>query len=157
MSAPTDWIKDAERAGAELRDLIQQAHAAIKDMRATYREFDQLRIEASAMLSTEARKEIEPVLQGLIEDMGAQIGRARDDSVEAVQASFDSLARILRGEDDDGPSIQEMTVAYRIAHLLQAEPGVTVKEDGTMVVNLDDAARRHRAVGRPKGKPGGRV
>jgi Lon protease-like protein len=103
-----DWIADAERAGAELKEAVRQAHEAIRDLKSLMKEWKALQAE----IPKEARKEFDAlvntvVVQGLAdyrESLQAAIKRAD----AAVERRFDKLTSIMLGEDQrSGKTIEE--------------------------------------------------
>jgi hypothetical protein len=143
----TDWIADAERAGAELRETTRKAHEATRDLKAVVKEAREL----MPSIHEEFREVISRDVQEQLAAMGVEIGRARDMAVETTNKAFDKLAAILHGDDDAGPSIEEMVLAHRIACLIATLPGVSVKRDGSFSVDLDELLE-FQPEGLPRGK-----
>lgn len=42
MAEPTDWIKEAQQVGVELKEAIREAHGLLRDIRGTRREVEEL-------------------------------------------------------------------------------------------------------------------
>ena len=143
----TDWIADAERAGAELREITRRSHEAARDLKEAVK-------EARALMPSihdELRERISADVERQLRDMGEEIGKARDMAVETTNKAFDKLARILHGDDDAGPTIEEIVLGHRIACLIATLPGVKVNRDGSFQVDLD-RLMEFQPEGLPKGK-----
>ncbi|MGR6922610.1 hypothetical protein ACU635_50865 [[Actinomadura] parvosata] len=79
----------------ELRELIREGHALLKDMRAEKREIKQLLDGIPARV--DAR--IEDQVKAGLETLGKETRAAMDASVAKVAAEFDRLEAILTGTD----------------------------------------------------------
>jgi hypothetical protein len=97
----------------ELRELIRQAHEATQDLRAAMKEAaalrDSLPAAAEQAVSEKFRAEVE---SGLVSFHDA-LGKAIEDATAAVYRRFDTIEKLLLGEDDKSaragkPSIPQM-------------------------------------------------
>jgi len=85
----------ADRTAEELRELIREGHALLKDMRAERRAIEQLLDGIPARV--DAR--IEERVKAGLEELGEQTKAAMDASVAKVGREFDRLEAILLGTD----------------------------------------------------------
>lgn len=118
MTQALDWIDDAGKVGSELRELIREAHAAIKDLHRAINEAH----AAMADMPTHIRKHVdetigEQVAAGL-EGYKTSLNAAIDAAGARVDRRFDTLTALMLGEDPENrrrgrPSIPQIINAYR--------------------------------------------
>jgi hypothetical protein len=106
-------LDELPRQLLELRDLIRQAHEATTDLRAVLKEARAMRdsLPAAAEKAVSEKFSAE-VASGLVSFHDA-LGKAIDDATQSVYRRFDTIEKLLLGEDDKSvragkPSIPQM-------------------------------------------------
>jgi len=85
-----------EAAMSECREMIREAHAATKDLRAAVREAKQ---EARALAADEVAAHIQAEVSRQLEDLGERIGEAVTAATQKVIAEFDRFGEALLGKE----------------------------------------------------------
>jgi Sec-independent protein translocase protein TatA len=88
-----------EQSKQELRELVRDAHGAIKDMRKLLKEFEDYRKEAEVALQKQVDEHVGPLLEENLNHLTVQFKKFCDQSEERIYARFDQLGDILMGED----------------------------------------------------------
>lgn len=88
-----------EQSKQELRELVRDAHGAIKDMRKLLKELDEQRKETEKALETKVDERVGPLLEENLNHLAGQFKKFCDQSEERIYARFDQLGDILLGED----------------------------------------------------------
>lgn len=102
----------ADKALGELREEIRRAHEVIKDLRACLKEArEYVNGAARELVTREITRELEP--------LPVQTRKAIDGAELAINARFDRLCAILMGEEDGGPTLADIAMAYRTAQINQ--------------------------------------
>jgi hypothetical protein len=117
----TDWIADAARAGADLREVIRQAHEATRDLKTARRELEDERDRTKREWTEEVRTLVETAVERQLAELGGQVRETMQKMTAHVIDQFDSLGNILMGEAEDGPSIRQIALAQELARLVVAE------------------------------------
>jgi hypothetical protein len=85
-----------EAAMSECREMIREAHAATKDLRAAVREAKQ---EARALAADEVAAHIQAEVSRQLEDLGERTGEAVTAATQKVIAEFDRFGEALLGKE----------------------------------------------------------
>src|ERR1700758_2832275 len=85
-----------EAAMSECRDMIREAHAATKDLRAAAREARQ---ELRALARDEVAAQIQPEVSRQLEELGARTSEAITAATRKVIAEFDRFGESLLGKE----------------------------------------------------------
>ena len=85
-----------EAAMSECREMIREAHAATKDLRAAVREAKQ---EARALAADEVAAQIRAEVSRQLEELGERTGEAVTAATQKVIAEFDRFGEALLGEE----------------------------------------------------------
>ena len=85
-----------EAAMSECREMIREAHAATKDLRAAVREAKQ---EARALAAGEVAAQIQAELSRQLEELGERTREAVTTATQKVIAEFDQFGEALLGKE----------------------------------------------------------
>ena len=85
-----------EAAMSECREMIREAHAATKDLRAAVREARQ---EARALAADEVAAQIRAEVSRQLEELGERTGEAVTAATQKVIAEFDRFGEALLGKE----------------------------------------------------------
>jgi hypothetical protein len=85
-----------EAAMSECREMIREAHAATKDLRAAVREARQ---ELRALARDEVAAQIQPEVSRQLEELGERTGEAIAAATQKVIAEFDRFGESLLGKE----------------------------------------------------------
>ena len=85
-----------EAAMNECREMIREAHAATKDLRAAVREARQ---ELRALAKDEVAAQIQPEVSRQMEELGERTGEAITTATQKVIAEFDRFGESLLGKE----------------------------------------------------------
>lgn len=88
-----------EQSKQELRELVRDAHGAIKDMRKLLKEFEDFRKEAEKELNKQVDEQVGPIVEENLNYLTGQFKKFCEQSEERIYARFDQLGDILLGED----------------------------------------------------------
>ena len=88
-----------EAAMNECREMIREAHAATKDLRAAVREARQ---ELRALARDEVAAQIQPEVSRQLEELGERTGEAITAATQKVIAEFDRFGESLLGRRPTG-------------------------------------------------------
>ena len=89
-------VNRLEAAVGECREMIREAHAATKDLRAAVRE---AKSEIRALANDEVAAHIQAEVSQQLERMGEQIGEAITAATQKVIADFDKFGESLLGKE----------------------------------------------------------
>lgn len=106
-------LDELPRQLTDLRDLIRQAHEATADLRAVLREAKEVRDSLPAAAEKAVAEKFGAAVQDGLTSFHDALGTAIEDSTAAVYRRFDTIEKLLLGEDDKSvragrPSIPEM-------------------------------------------------
>ena len=90
-------IDRLEEAVSECREMIREAHAATKDLRAAVREAKK---ELSAMAKDEVAAQIQLEVSRQLEELGERTNEAVSAATQKVIAEFDRFGESLLGQGD---------------------------------------------------------
>jgi phage protein D len=93
---PVSDIDRLEEAVSECREMIREAHAATKDLRAAVREAKK---ELSAMAKDEVAAQIQLEVSRQLEDLGERTSEAVSAATQKVIAEFDRFGESLLGKE----------------------------------------------------------
>ncbi len=85
-----------EAAVSECREMIREAHAATKDLRAAVREARQ---EQRALVKDEVAAQIQTEVSRQLEELGQRTGEAVTAATQKVIAEFDRFGESLLGKE----------------------------------------------------------
>lgn len=108
-------IAKYEEADRHLTDLVRDAHAAAKDLRAVVRDArdaiehgEQVRSGIESAVRDAVAANIEQEVQVQLAELAVQTKAAMDSSVDRVGAKFDELADMMLNADGEGPSLVQL-------------------------------------------------
>lgn len=101
-----DRIDEMIAAAAELRTLLPEAHAAIRDMRALQRELQ-------STIKTQASDMIDAAVTDEIGKLGAVTSSTISRAQEAIEARFGRLEKLIFGGTSKRPSLEMLAELRR--------------------------------------------
>jgi hypothetical protein len=108
----------------ELRDLIRQAHEATRDLRAVLKEAAAVRDSLPAAAGKAVSEKIGAVVEEGLTSFHDALGRAIEDSTAAVYRRFDTIEKLLLGEDDKSVRAGKPSIPHLIETIATAEGNV---------------------------------
>lgn len=93
-------LDELPRQLTELRDLIRQAHEATADLRAVLREARAVRDSLPAAAEKAVNEKIGAVVETGLASFHDALGTAIETGTAAVYRRFDTIEKLLLGEDD---------------------------------------------------------
>ena len=106
-------LDELPRQLIELRDLIRQTHEATRDLRAVLREAKAVRDSLPAAAEKAVTEKFNAEVEAGLASFHDALGKAIEDATQAVFRRFDTIEKLLLGEDDKSvragkPSIPQM-------------------------------------------------
>ena len=108
----------------ELRELIRQAHEVVKDLRAATREAKDVRGSLPAAAKKAVEDQISAEVAAGLESYNAALTKAVEDGTKAVYARFDTIEKMLLGEDAHSVRAGRPSVPQLIGMIAEAEGDV---------------------------------
>jgi hypothetical protein len=112
-----DSLQQSLDAVLALRELIPEAHRAIKDLRATLKEFRKL----EAGLPREVEAELGRIVAEGLSDYETKLEAAIATGTKAVQRRFDLLGALLLGEDPETVANAEHSIPELVDLIVEAQ------------------------------------
>ena len=120
---PTDWIADAEKAGADLRVQITRAHEAFQMLKQERREIEELKRDLPRLIDKIIMTAIDRALRERLGELEIQTNRAMRHAVETIEREFDRLKNLfLTGtEDGTGDGLDSAVTLLNAVKLLEKQ------------------------------------
>lgn len=114
--------EDLQAEVDRLRDVLREAHAAIKDMRHLLRQADAARAVIETMVAKQIEEGIKTEVDKGLDEYRDSLNKAIDNATEAVYRRFDTIADMLLGETKAAKRKGEPSLADYAQHLRRDDP-----------------------------------
>jgi hypothetical protein len=107
-----------------LRDLIRQAHEATRDLRAALREAQAMRDSLPAAAEKAVSEKFTAEVEAGLASFHDALGKAIEDGTQAVFRRFDTIEKLLLGEDERSVRAGKPSIPSMIETIATAEGNV---------------------------------
>jgi len=89
-----------EKTLSDLREATRQAHEVLKDMRLEIKRMEEVRDTTALVVEAITLEKVDAAVDRILEELGPELRRQMDKSVETVSAEFQKLHDMVLGKKD---------------------------------------------------------